>query len=879
MKKSDMIKDLRATLVARQEQCKHRFLEDGAAGALLEGLSAVLDGVLSTCYDQAIGGKKPALAVVAVGGYGRRELYPYSDIDLLLLSDSKPSKDIARLVENMLYPLWDIGLKLGHAQHSLDGVIEVAKADITTRTSLLDARLVAGDAALFKKFQARFNKEVVAGSAVSFIDAKLAERDVRHRKFGDSRYMLEPNIKEGKGGLRDLHTLWWLARYVYPVASLKDLVTLQHLTEEEYHTCDEARQFLQRVRIHLHYLAGRAEEQVSFDRQLQLAEAMGFKHASANYAITRFMRRYFTAVRTVGSVTRIFCALLEEEKKRTPRKAFTWAWHNPWKLGGFTLKGERLTVRHDNMFAKQPLAMLDIFRVAQQHGFDIHPRAIQLMTRSLVRIDKALQEDPKANAIFLDILLSEQGSETTLRRMSEAGVLGKFIPDFGRVIGMTQFNRYHIYTVDEHTLVALGILHAIEKGSIKEEVPLASDVVHRVRMRRVLYVALFCHDIAKGRAGDHSLMGEKIVIRLARRLGFSTDEVETAAWLVRHHLLFSNTVFKRDVDDPKTVQDFISAVQNSERLKLLLVLTVADMRAVAPGVWNQWKAALMRDLYRRADEAMGTVPAALRAPRETVFREALLAQLHGWETREVDAYIALGNPTVWAACDVPQHAIIARMLKEVEPMALPLVVHTAHDYAHGVTEMMLATYDQPGLFSKITGAVSLAGANIISAKIFTLKNGIAIEIFQLQDKAGEAFDRPDKLARMSVNIKQVLAGEIDLAAALSRRAREYRAKRQEVFAITGQVFVDNNASNEHTVIEITGHDRIGFLYQVTYAMAELGLSIVTAHINTYGVQVADVFYVKDLFGMKITHDAKLKTIRETLLDIINSPAHVSQTGS
>lgn len=875
-RKDAILLHARQWLAQEKEAIKTQFLKDNDPYKMLAAHTALMDALLANFYAQATEGKTPAIALVATGGYGRAELFPYSDIDMLLLYDGKESRDAARIAEFILYLLWDLGLKVGQAHRTIEDAIEAAKKDMTIRTSLLDSRLVAGDSAIYAKYRTRFSREILKDSVSAFIDAKLDERHERHKKFGGSRYMLEPNVKEGKGGLRDLHTLWWLATYAYPIKSLHDLVDLRHLTPEEYATCDEARRFLYRVRIHLHYIAGRAEEQLTFDRQHELSIAMGFAHPSANYGISRFMRRYFVALRTVGNVTRIFCALLEDEKKRTPHNAFTWLWHNPWKLGGFKLDGQRLMPRHANMFAQNPISMLELFRVAQQHDLDIHPRALQLIARGLPRIDAKLQNDPKANEIFLDILLSDKGPEVALRRMSEAGVLGKFIPDFGRVIGMTQFNRYHIYTVDEHTLVALGILHAIEKGTIKNEVPLASDVIHRVRMKRVLYVALLCHDIAKGRGGDHSLMGEKIVMRLAARLGFSADEIATAGWLVRHHLLFTNTVFKRDVNDPKTISDFVAEVQNSERLKLLVVLTVADMRAVAPGVWNHWKGALMRDLYQRADAAMGTSQVELKKHQAAQFKQDLLKKLDGWSERDVDQYIEQGNPTIWTACDIPHHAIIARMLKQAESMALPLLIDTQHHYEHSITEITLLTADQHGLFSKIAGAVSLAGANIISAKIFTFKNGAAVEIFQVQDITGDVFDRADRLAKMSVYIEQVLSGELDLTEAFSKRRREYRGKPQGIEPIAGQVFIDNEASNVHTVIEITGQDRIGFLYHVTRAIADLGLSIATSHISTYGVQVADVFYVKDLFGMKITHEAKLRTIRETLLDAVNSPAPVLQ---
>ncbi len=866
--KSKVLPVARGWLDRQRQLLKQEFLSGGEPEALLLGHSDAIDELLSGLYDLCAECAAP-VAVVAVGGYGRAELFPYSDIDLLFLHGERHQEEAARIAEFILYLLWDLGLKVGQAHRSLEESIRMAREDMTIRTSLLDARFVTGDEHLYERLRSQFEQAVIADTMLEFVEAKLTERDARHRRFGDSRYMLEPNIKEGKGGLRDLHTLWWIAYYVYPIKRLKDLCDMGLLTPEEYHAFDNARRFLWRVRIHLHYLMERPEDRLTFDRQHALAVAMGFDHPSKNRSIERFMRRYFVAVRTVGSMTRIFCALLEEEKKRKPRRSLAWLWNAPWKLGPFRLVGERLSVRNEQTFEQQPALMIEIFKVAQAHGLDIHPRALQLMVRNLRRIEDSVRADMRANALFMDILLAPQGPETTLRRMSEAGVLGRFIPDFGRVIGQTQFNMYHVYTVDEHTLVALGILHAMEKGQLKDELPLSSEVIHRIRMRRVLYLALLCHDIAKGRMADHSELGAKIAGKLAARFGFSLDEVETCVWLVRHHLLFSNTAFKRDIDDPKTVQDFVRLVQTPERLKLLLVLTAADIRAVAPGVWNAWKGALLRDLYRRAEQCMGTGEVTIRQHQAGQFRAGLLKLLPGWKEQEIDAYLEQGNPAFWAAFDPARHAVIARMVRQARRMEMPLLIDTQHDYERAITEIILCAYDQHGLFAKVAGAMALAGANIINAKIFTLKNGMAVDVFQVQDASGQVFDRSDRLAKMSVYIEQVLSGELDLAHEFTGRFPEYANPSLTALRLAGQVFVDNDASNVYSVIELTGHDRTGFLYDVTRTVAELGLSIATAHISTYGTQAADVFYVKDVFGMKITHEIKLRQVREALLKAVN----------
>lgn len=867
--KAQFLEICRSWISSEKEALREEFLASNKVMILLSRQTKLVDTLLSSLYSiTAKPGDK--ISVVAVGGYGRSEMFPYSDIDLLFLYDQKAEARAAQIVESMLYILWDLGFKVGQSHRTIDEALKLAEDDITIRTNLLDARHVCGDYELFDDFHERFANEIIQNKIPELIEAKLAEQDKRHLRFGDSRYMLEPNVKEGKGGLRDAHTLWWLARAAYSLSNNAELVERGLVSREEYRAFEQARIFLCRVRAHLHYITQRPEDRLTFDYQHKLAIAMGFAHPSINRSIERFMRRYFAAVRTIGSSTRVFCALLEEGKKRKPRRSLASLWYMPWNLGGFKIDGERLNVRNENIFEKSPIMMLELFRVAQVNELQIHPKALQLIGHNLNRIDHNLMNDQRANTLFLDILLSEKLAESTLRSMNDAGVLGRFIRDFGRIVGQTQFNMYHVYTVDEHTLVAIGILHAIENGKMKDELPLASDIIHRIRLRRVLFVALFCHDIAKGRNGDHSVLGEKVAIKLATRLGFSHDEIQTVGWLVLNHLLLSNVATKRDFNDPKTIQDFVANVQSPERLKLLLALTVADIRGVSPVAWNAWKGVLLRELYNRAEQCIGTGKVELKQHQANHFHEDLRKLLVGWSEREVAHYLEQGTSSFWASIEPTRHAVIARMVRQSENMLQPILLDTQHNYERSITEITVCTSDQHGLFSMVAGAMSLAGANIINAKIFTLKNGIAVEIFQLQDLNGEVFDRSDKLAKMSVYIEQVLSGELNIAQAFAKRASPYLKSRSKAVPLLGQVLIDNDASNIHSVIEFTSRDRAGLLHDVTSAIAEMGLSIVTAHISTYGTQVADVFYVKDNFGMKILHNNKIKQIQEKLFLVMGN---------
>src|SRR5579871_5591457 len=598
---------LRKALAAGRAEIRRRFEAGGTAAAVMREQCFLMDQLIHALFDVVIGELYPLanptagekLALVAVGGYGRGELAPCSDIDLLFLLPYKRTPHTEQVVEALLYVLWDLGLKIGHAVRSVEDCLRHAKSDLTVRTSLLELRFLRGDEEMFGELKRRFDLEIARGTAAQFIEAKLAERDERHRREGDSRYKLEPNVKEGKGGLRDLHTLFWLAKYIYRIDDVAKLVDLGVLSPEESHRFARAQDFLWTVRCHLHYLTGRAEERLTFDLQTEIGRRMGYTDHAGSRGVERFMKHYFLIAKDVGDLTRIFCAILEADQRR--RRRLPWV---RWGIGrrgldGFVLDGERLTIPAEDFFAKDPVALIRLFHIAQRTGLDIHPRALRRVGQSLRLVDAKLRDDPEANRLFLDILTSPRDPESALRRMNEAGVLGRFVPDFGRVVAQMQYDMYHVYTVDEHTIQAIGILHQLEQGGLKEEAPAASEVMRAIAdesSRRAVYFGLFMHDLAKGRNGDHSELGAEAALKLGPRLGLNESETETASWLVKQHLLMTRTAYKRDIDDPKTIADFIAIVQSPERLKLLLVLTVADVRAVGPNVWNAWKAGLLRQL-------------------------------------------------------------------------------------------------------------------------------------------------------------------------------------------------------------------------------------------------------------------------------------------
>jgi [protein-PII] uridylyltransferase len=880
--RSKVLEILKESLTSGHATIRAAFESEKLPGdEAVVAIAGLMDGVIGTLYDFAVKYVYPVanptrgeqIAVAATGGYGRGELAPFSDIDLMFLMPYKRTPYAEQIAEYMLYTLWDLGLKVGHATRSVDDCVRLAKSDLTIRTSLLDSRFLWGDPTLFAGFEKSFQADVVAPYGAAFVEEKLAERDSRHDRMGDSRYVLEPNVKEGKGGLRDLQTLFWIAKFLYGVDRVRDLVKRGALTSADARRFRKARNFLWTVRCHLHYLAGRPEERVAFNVQSAIAERMGYSDREGARGVERFMKHYFLVAKDVGDLTRILCAVWEDEHKKTRRR-----FRLPsLRIGrrapdGFGVDGDRLTVTDDGAFKRDPVKLIRLFHEAQRANLDIHPRALRLVTQNLGLIDAKVRADAEANRLFMEILTGRRDPETALKRLNEAGVVGRFVPEFGRVVAQMQYDMYHVYTVDEHTIRAIGILNAIEKGELTHLHPVASSVIGEVQSRRALYVALLLHDVAKGRGGDHSEIGARIARKLGPRLGLNAWETETVSWLILQHLTMSRTAFKRDIDDPKTVADFVEVVQSPERLRMLLVLTVADIRAVGPDVWNGWKATLLRELYYRASELMtGGVPAERREARVEEAKAGLAARLTDWSETEIADHLGRGYPGYWLAFDTDAQVHHARMIRAAEADGRNLHIETRIDAGRDVTEIIIYAPDHAGLFAQIAGAMALSGASIVDAKIVTLTNGMALDTFGIQDSKGGPFSEPRALKTLRSRIEEAISGRLYLARELDTQRRSGLPSRTRVFTVAPHVVIDNKASNQHTLIEVNGRDRLGFLYDVTAALTALGLQIASAHISTYGERVVDVFYVKDVFGLKVEREAKLKEIEQRLLEVIAPP--------
>jgi [protein-PII] uridylyltransferase len=881
-RRTQVLELFKASLAAGRAEVQRRFESKGNGATAVHENCFLIDQLIRIAYDFAIANEMAqstrtqaeALTLVAVGGYGRGELSPQSDIDLLFLTPYKRAPWHEQLVEWLLYLLWDLGLKVGQATRSAEECVRHAKEDMTIRTALLEMRWLWGDQDLYAELGRKFQRDVVEGTAQEFFEAKLEERRQRHERMGDVRYVLEPNVKEGKGGLRDLHLLFWMSRYQYGVVGVQDLVQLQVISADAASRFVKAQNFLWTVRCHLHYLTGRPEDRLTFDVQPEIAERMGYTDRPCSRGVERFMKHFYLMVKVVGDLTRLFCSLAEERQKALIRPSLMSRFKRAKSglVNGFKQESLRLNVIEDTHFEDDPVAMIRLFHAALENDLDIHPHALDLIHRNLRRLDAKVRKQPEAMNLFMAILTSRKNPEVALRHMNESGVLGRLIPDFGRVVAQMQYDMYHIYTVDEHTIQAIGILHAIENGTLLQPLPLSTSLIHKIHNRKILYMAVFLHDVAKGRNGDHSVLGAEVANKLGPAMGFNAAETETVAWLVRYHLLMSNTAFKRDIDDPKTISDFVGIVQSPERLKLLLLLTVVDIRAVGPTVWNAWKAGLLRELYLRAEENMTGDLSAEGQSRGRAAMESLRSALRNrsWSENAIDAHMALGYPGYWITFDTDSHIYHAQMIADATKDDKKLAISTRDDVMRGATEITVYTGDNAGLFSKIAGAMALSGVNIVDARIVTLSNGMALDTFWVQTSEGGPVTETQRIGAISQNIEQVLTGRVWLDKELpSKRSR--LPSRAAVFKVPPRVIGDEMASATHTVIEVNGRDRPGLLYDLTATMTHQGLQISSAHVSTYGERVVDVFYVKDVFGHKV-RGAKLEAVRKALLSTLDTKA-------
>jgi [protein-PII] uridylyltransferase len=865
-----------------RQKAEVQLCSDGEGKKCARQISQLQDDLIKLIYDFAITHVYRAtnhtaaesIAIVAVGGYGRGTLAPGSDIDLLFLIPYKLTAWGEQVIEYVLYMLWDMGFKVGHATRDIDESMRQAKDDMTIRTSILEARYLLGEKSLFDELVSCFNQEIVRGSAAEFIDAKLAERDIRHEKSGQSRYLVEPNVKDGKGGFRDLHTLFWIGKYYYQVAKQSQLVKAGLFTKSEFNQFKKAEAFLWTVRCHLHFLTGRAEERLTFDLQREMAERLNYLNRGGMLGAERFMKHYFLVAKQVGDLTLIVCSQLEEQQAKSVKgingliRSFTRKRIKKLKNSvEFVNDNGRINVADDNCFIRDPINLIRLFKLADDNNLDFHPDAIQLANRSRKLITRNIRFDKQANALFLEILTSRNRPVFLLRKMNESGVLGRFIPAFRRIVAMMQFNMYHHYTVDEHLLRTVGALAKIENGTLATEHPQSYKILPELRDRIPIYVAAFLHDIAKGGKEDHSIKGAKIAKKLCPRLGLSKSQTDLVSWLILEHLTMSNTAQSRDLGDRKTIENFAKVVQTMDRLRHLLVLTVCDIRAVGPGVWNGWKGQLLRTLYEETEPILtGGFSQQNRSGRVAQAKEILADSLVELSQDEIERVVALPYDSYFLSTDPDtqprQMSFISRSDAAKQAFAYDVFVRNFEQ----ITEIYILAPDHPHLVSTIAGVCSSSDANIAGAQIHTLRDGRALDTFLISRK----FDSDDDEYRRANSIGKLIGDALEGTSGQRPQAKTsgLLRLRRKAFKVESKVLIDNNLSNKFTVIEVEVLDRQGLLSELADELSNLNLDIGSAQIVTFGEKAVDTFYVTDLTGLKITNDVRKNKIRDALMKVM-----------
>jgi len=803
------------------------------------------------------------LSIISVGGYGRREMAPFSDVDLLFLTPYKMTPWSENVIETVLYLLWDLKLKVGHSSRSIKDCLRLGSEDYTIRTAMLEHRFVCGDINLASQLNEKLWKNLFSGTAKDFISAKLIERENRHEKHGQ-RYMVEPNVKEGKGGLRDLQSLYWIAKYVYQTQNISDLVDLNVFRSDEYLQFEQAEEFLWAVRCQMHHLADRAIEQLSFDLQVEVASAMGYHDSRDQRAVEIFMQDYFRHATRVGDLTRIFLTSLEAVHAKDEPLLERIFKRKPKIDNNYIVIHNRLAIKSEKEFLTNPINLLKLFSEALRTGLLIHPNAMRLVSANLAMVNNEFRASTEAQQIFLELLLKHGNPERALRRMNELGFLAKFIPEFEPIVAMMQFNMYHSYTVDEHTIQCLKTLAQIEKGELVEELPIASSILKDGVNRKVIYIALLLHDIGKGRSDDHSILGAKIAKQVSPRLGLNKQETETVEWLVRYHLLMSDMAQKRDISDPRTVRDFAKAVQSVKRLNLLTVLTVCDIRSVGPDTWNNWKATLIRQLYAETKAILEQGAEALnRENRMTEAKKALREKLSEWDNKDIKIETGRHYPPYWQGFQVDAQFTFAKLLRNLgaDEIKIDLTPDTDRD----ATRICFALSDHPGIFSRLAGALALVGANVVDARSYTSKDGFATAAFWIQDGDGSPYNQA-RFSRLRRMIEKTLSGEVITREAI--KERDKFKKREKAFKVPTSITFDNEGSEIYTIIEVDTRDRPGLLFDLTRTLANMNVYIASAVIATYGEQVVDSFYVKDMFGLKFHSESKQKKLEQNLRQAI-----------
>jgi len=856
----------RQTLRNAAAVLEKRFAQGTPVAQLVRDRARVVDEVLQRTWRGFLGDFSEDAALCAVGGYGRGELHPHSDIDILvLLGDGDPTP-LRPALEALLALLWDIGLEVGHSVRSITDCVQAAESDITIATNLMESRLITGDSGLFDTMRRATGPERLWPSR-AFFAAKWEEQRARHRKFDDTSYNLEPNLKEGPGGLRDIQMIGWVAKRHFGAETLSDLVAKGFLTATEYRTLYEGQNFLWKVRFGLHTLAGRREDRLLFEYQRTLASRFGYRDTDARLAVEQFMKAYYRWVMELNQLNEMLLQLYQEEILYGEETA------TPERLNRrFQIRRGFLEIRHERIFEHYPFALLELFLLlAQQAGLKgVRAGTIRAVRASLHLIDDDFRHDLRCRSLFMELLRQPAGVTHELRRMNRYGVLAAYLPPFGRITGQMQHDLFHVYTVDEHTLFVVRNLRRLALERHREEFPLCSTLMQNLPKPELTYIAALFHDIAKGRGGDHSELGAEEAEAFCRHHELSCYDTRLVVWLVRHHLLMSSTAQRQDISDPEVINEFARHMGERTRLDYLYLLTVADIRATSPTVWNAWKDALLAELYYATRHALRRglstplqqqeVIAERQREAYDILREAHLtpeAVAAFWDRVDEDYFLR------YSADEIAWHT---RAIALHPNVGAPMVLIRQHT-ERGGTEIFIYSPIGTHQFTTNTAVLDHLGLNIVDARIIPSRDDYTLDTYIVLDQSGE----PIRNAYRIQQIENTLHRSLLHPEAIPRRNLQPMTRRLRQFTLPTQVELSNDPHNPRTILEVITSDRPGLLSRVAKVLAHCKVRLQNAKIATFGARVEDIFFITDSNGNPIDSPATIGCLKREIRKQLDEP--------
>ena len=838
-----------------------------AYSTMMDQLIRYLYAVVSDDFLRQYPSTNARCTVIAQGGYGRGELSPYSDIDLLFLYSWKVSPYVESVTERLLYTLWDAGLQVGHATRSIGESMNLAALDMKVKTALLDARFLCGDYALYEEFEEAAENRLVNRRTARFVQEKLAESRARHESYGGSVYLLEPEVKEGEGGLRDIQTARWISRVKLKAKDLEALSANGIIGSDDVTRLKESQDFLLRVRNELHFSTGKHQDQLTFEEQEKVSSALGFEGEGTLKAVEVFMRTYYLHAAQINRITSSIIHRLTDSS--WPLFGARYPFSKTVREGMRITKGQ-LAISRPEILRADPGNLIRVFVEVQKNRCELTHETRELLREHLNLIDDRFRRSAAANVPFFEILKWKERVYETLAEMHRCGVLGAFIPEFGRLVCMVLHDAYHIYTVDQHSLRLIREIEALKAGEYKESLPLLTQLAREAEKSELLYLGMMFHDIGKGFGGGHSEIGAGMVRQIARRMRLNADDAALVEFLVRHHLLMTHTAFRRDLEDDKTIFDFTRTMGSINNLKMLYLLTFADVKAVGPDVWNPWKSSLLGELYVKAlnlleeaekgqihrEDVMAVVRRVQGRVRRQLAKDHPIERVHHFLETMPSRYF-LSTPED----DIPVHFELMEQFKGQAPVSL-----VQHFPEKDCSSVVICAHDRPGLFASITGVMAALNLDILNARIFTSGDGRILDVFRVSHRGRpEIVMNEPKWMKFRSTLESVLEGRMDVARLVESSQRP-SLLHKHVPKVSTVIQIDNEASDHFTIVEVFTKDRIGVLFTITYGLHRLGLSIHVAKISTNVDQVADVFYVTDESGRKIDDAARLEHIRRSLYE-------------